>query len=265
MTESGASNLIVATLAILAIACSSCEPASPHRVHLIVLPDLSKSIETSARTESLGAIETASKELSRGDSLTVIAVTDDAADSAPAEVLRYRYPIERQPFDGDLVGILTAERDGLSRIAADRPFTRTDLFGTIALAREEFAHDSPSSMKAIAVLSDFVEDSGAINFARDKRLRNPLAAKEFAAELAAGSKDLEGISVYLGELPSVTVRKLSETRRQAIRVFWTEYLSRRGAEVEWATDGLGSLQPFVANISRCPSDETREEVLSASR
>jgi hypothetical protein len=236
-------------VAVLALACAACmhDPAPPS-ASLMFLPDVSKSIEESARGTSLRAIETASAQLGRGGAFDVIPITSDAAESAPGEILRFRFAADRQPFDSDLAEVLSSEHAGLARIGAHSAYERTDIFGTLALAEEELAHAPRQNVRAIVVLSDFVEDDGRYEFISDRRLRNSRAAKDLAAELARRSTDLHGVTVYLGELPSVSLKKVPQTRREAIKVFWLEYLGSRGAQVEWATDGDGELTGFVERL-----------------
>ncbi len=238
----------------LALACAGCAHPPALRVHLVFVPDLSKSIEANAREASLREIESASLQLRRGDAFAVIPITGDAAHDAPPELLRLQFATERQPFDGDLARIVTEEHAGLARIGSAKLSDRTDLFGTLELAREEASHEPAGTGKAIAFLSDFIEDRGSINFARDLRLKSTRTAEEFAVTLAGTSHDLAGIRVFLGELPSLTAARLPDARRRAIKLFWIEYLQRRGADAEWATDGAGELAQFVRSVMSAPAD-----------
>jgi hypothetical protein len=239
---------IVLAVAIALFACAGCRSADGPRIRVVFLPDLSKSIRMDARSSCLREIESASTELVRGDSFAVIPVTGDAANNASGAIVRSAFGPERESFDGDLVRILTFEHAGLLRIGDRKPDERTDLIGTVALASEELAHD-PEEIRAVAVLSDFIQDRGRLNFMRDRRLADTRAARELAARLAGDSADLRGITVYLGELPSVSIERLPQRRRDAIKAFWLAYLARRGAKVEWATDGLGELPGFVSRLA----------------
>jgi hypothetical protein len=239
---------IVIAAAIALFACAGCRSAESPRVRVVFLPDLSKSIRVGARSSSLREIESASTRLARGDSFVVIPVTGDAANDASGAIVRATFPRNRESFDGDLVRILDIERAGLVRIGDRKADRRTDLIGTMALASEELAYD-PHEIKAVAVLSDFIQDRGRLDFVRDRRLADARGARQLAAQLAGNSADLRGITVYLGELPSVSVERLPQPRRDAIRAFWIAYLARRGAKVEWATDGLGELHRFIKRLS----------------
>jgi hypothetical protein len=239
-------------LAILILCCSACAPNPQARVSLVFEPDLSQSIQASARGLCLRQIESASQELSRGDSFAVIAVTDDTALSASGETLRYRFSDERQAFDDDLKQIVASEQAGLIRMVARKPYRHTDLVGTLTLAGEELANEPAPRVKAIAVLSDFIEDRGPVDFTRDRHLRNPHAAREFAARFPPLPTNLRGVKIFLGELPSSSAGRMPESRREAIRTFWVEFLTRQGAHVEWATDGLGELAGFVSRLRPGP-------------
>jgi hypothetical protein len=48
-------------------------------------------------------------------------------------------------------------------------------------------------------------------------------------------------------------RRRSDARRDAIEAFWTAYLQRQGANVEWAIDGPGRLPQFVADFRDNPT------------
>ena len=75
-------------------------------------------------------------------------------------------------------------------------------------------------------------------------------ARKLAGKLAQGRARLDGVRVYIGRVPSTSTRRLSRERQEAIRIFWETYLTLRGAEVEWATDGLGGLAQFVAKLNQ---------------
>jgi hypothetical protein len=193
----------------------------------------------------------------------VIPITDNAAEQAPAKVGRYRFGVKRSAFDDDLPQILSSERHQLERMCAGAASPRSDIFSSLSLAEEELAHSpGPDSLRAIAILSDFIEDDGEHCFTRGKNLASPTAATKFAAQLAADASKLNGVQIYLGRIPSVSFRTLSQSRREAIKAFWMEYLRRRGAQVEWATDGIGGLTPFVARLATArPQQETAAAVL----
>jgi hypothetical protein len=237
--------------AILLLLCAGCGPAPERRLHLVALPDLSASIEPRAEQESLKALGRAAAALKRGDSIAVVPIAGDADDDDEGQILRWQYPEMREPFDGDLLRLARQERGELQVLFEEhrkRPYRSTDILGALGIAREELAHDAPGAVRAIAILSDFVDDDCRYHFARDKRLRNEQAARQFALSFSRGANDLAGVQVYLGGLASTDLRGMNRARREAVRVFWTTLLGAEGAQVEWASDGPGRLDEFLRRV-----------------
>src|SRR5574340_1398262 len=237
-----------AVVSIFAVVFIGCRSPNLPALHLVFIPDLSKSIEASARQACAEAIMNASTKLVRGDAIVVIPITDNVAEQAPARVARSRLGMQRSAFDDDLMQVLASERVQLERMCGGVPSSRSDIFTSLLIAGEDLAQ-TPGSLRAIAILSDFIEDDPEHCFTREKELGSPAAAIKFAAQLASQGVQLNGIQIYLGRVPSVTFPKLPDARREAIKAFWIEYLRRKGAQVEWATDGLGGLAPFVARLT----------------
>jgi hypothetical protein len=243
--------LQAAAAAILVLLCADCGRAPERRLHLVVLPDLSASIERRAEEDSLNALSRAAAALRRGDSIAVIPIAGDADDDDEGRILRWQYRVAREPFDGDLLRLARQERGELRVLFEEhrkRPYRSTDILGALRMAREELATDSPATVRAIAILSDFVDDDCRYHFARDKRLRNEKDARQFALSFSRGSNDLAGVQVYLGGLASTDLRAMSRERREAVRVFWTTLLTAKGARVEWASDGPGRLNEFLRRV-----------------
>lgn len=244
--------IAISTIAVayMALLCAGCEQAPKQSVHLVVLPDLSASIEPRAEQDALKALSKAAASMHRGDSFTVIPITGDADDDDQGRILRWNLPETREPFDGDLLHLEHQEQSEL-RVLFGRtlkhPYRRTDIFGALRLARQELAGDPPGTVKEIAILSDFIEDDRQYHFAKDRRLRNPKTARHLAIPLAQGSRNLYGVRIYLGGLASTDLRRLGERRREAIRAFWERFLGAQGARVEWASDGPGRLASFFSN------------------
>jgi hypothetical protein len=239
--------------AILLFLYTGCGQAPERRLHLVVLPDLSASIERRAEEDSLNALSRAAAALRRGDSIAVVPIAGDADDDDEGRILRWQYPVAREPFDGDLLRLARQQRGEL-RVLFDehrrRPYRSTDILGALRIAREELASDAPGAVRAIAILSDFVDDDCRYHFARDKRLRNEQAARQFALSFSPGMNELAGVQVYLGGLASTDLRGMSRERREAVRVFWTTLLSTEGARVEWESDGPGRLDEFLQRVLR---------------
>jgi hypothetical protein len=253
MTKAGLIRPAAVAAAVLLSLCAGCERAPERRLHLVVLPDLSASIEPRAERDSLDALSRAAAALRRGDSIAVIPIVGDADDDDEGRILRWQYPVEREPFDGDLLRLARQERGELQVLFEEHrthPYRSTDILGALRVAREELADDSPAAIRAIAILSDFVDDDRRYHFARDRRLRSEKSARQFALSLSRGVNDLAGIRIYLGGLASTDLRGMSRERREAVRVFWTTLLSAEGARIEWASDGPGRLQQFLVYLRK---------------
>jgi hypothetical protein len=257
---------MVVAAASLAVAGSGCQRPPTRHVHLAALPDRSASIEPRAEADVLTAMSNAFKAMGRGDSVAVIPITADADDDQ-GHVLRWRLPTTRQPFDGDLLHLAKEERSDLRELldsTQKRPYRWTDILGALHLAQQELSDDPPTTLKAIVILSDFIEDDPQYHFAKDRRLRDEESARRFALSPSQSSKGLTGIKVYLGGLASRDLRKLPKERREAIRTFWETFLIAQGAEVEWATDGPGRLDEFIRHLREDSTLETAEHSFSTS-
>ena len=123
--------------------------------------------------------------------------------------------------------------------------------GAFRLAAEEAqrqtqaARDKNHKLQVrIVALSDFIQDdTQGLNFKRDPRLANTDAARKFAAaETERRGVDLQGATILLGSLRSDDLKLLNQERREALRVFWSEYCrAAHAASVNFATDGIGAL------------------------
>jgi len=106
---------------------------------------------------------------------------------------------------------------------------RTDILGTLDLARQELAAMPSGSKKQLVVVSDFLEDESAYRFVSALELRTPVRARALAVKLRADRHfSISGIPVCLGRLESGDYAALTPARKEAVRVFWDEYLGDRG-------------------------------------
>ncbi len=105
----------------------------------------------------------------------------------------------------------------------------------IAWLRETFSESE--ILRVLIVLSDFLEDDGARDFATSRELRNAAAAKTLARELAHGQHLPPSVRVFLGSLRSTELKHLGRQCWVAIIVFWEEYFSALGSEPAFAVDG----------------------------
>jgi hypothetical protein len=232
------------TLALmLAVALLGCGKQQPR--HLVILPDVSGSIDRSAEEKAFKAIDELISHLRRGDKVTIIPILGDAHAEASGRIIRFEVPTERQAYDADLRNFrlrLKASLGEMEAVAIARPGPRTDILGSIALAKQEFQLDTGRSKPLLVVLSDFIQEDREVDFRRDKHVASRAVAKEFATQAARVSAlDLNGMPVYLGGLQSNEYTDLRQSRREAIQEFWIRYFLSSGAHPRFVTDGPGLL------------------------
>lgn len=231
---------------------SGCTRRIDRPTHLICIVDLTGSVETEAQAASFEAIHGTIQNLKRGDSLTIIPITGDAEIEGPARILRFRLSEKRQVYDADMRRLAKQVETRLQELlaaATTNPYPHSDILGALKLAAEEFANAPENGHKVLVCLSDFIQDDAQYNFKRDRRLADERAAREFAATLAdATLKRFQTVHIYLGTVRSVDLRNLPKARREALRAFWTEFLTGQGAtSVKYATDGPGQLTQFLVS------------------
>ncbi len=241
---------------IAALFTASCE--DPQKaLHAVYAIDLSASIETRAVRAAFEAATGSLRSLRRGDRAAVIPILGDDLNEAQGRILRYEVGRDRKPYDSDLRTLAAEEKQTLRTLreaALRTPEAKTDVLGVVDLATEELGlTQSRDDHQALVILSDFLQDDTRFRFASDRALAEPAAAQAFAASLARGRQaPFAGVRVFLGALTSKDVARLSAKRREAIRAFWTTYLRELGAEVQWATDGSGMMDAFLANARTTP-------------
>jgi len=196
---------------------TGCESTHESALHVVFLPDLSRSIDEQTRRASAEAVAGASMRLARGDAITVIPITGAVAETL-GNVGRFQFRAKREAFDGDVVETLAAQRAQLETMLTS-PSDRSEILDAIALAHEELSGSDAASLKTVAILSDFIEDGRVHSFARDPNLASTSAATKFASRLASKGPSLRGFRIYLGRIPSVGARALSVARQDAIKAF----------------------------------------------
>lgn len=226
----------------------ACRQVPNDPVALVVICDLSASVEPEARESMFSSLEAVTHQLRRGDAFTIIPATGDTEAEAPGRVLRFQIPIQREVYDEDRHAIVREAQAAIERFAAKArtmPTSYTDLLGTMRLIQEE-ASSAPGQRLVVVILSDFIQDDRRFNFMRDPALSTPERAGQLATQLAEGQQNgLQDVPVYLGFIASSDFKRLGQQRRNAIREFWHEYLVRHGAAPEFATDGPGLMQRFL--------------------
>jgi hypothetical protein len=247
-----AQRIIAGAIATALVSVTGCMREERDPLRLVIAVDASASIERLSEEQAFDSIERSMRLLGRGDSVVIVPITGDAWNDSQRAIIRDHLSEERQPYDEDLrrfAGRVRNALEAMRRGAVKDPAQSTDILGTVDVAAEEASRGTPGLTRAILIISDFIQDDGQFNFKTDPRLANPRRARQLAAKLAeAAGPHLQGVKVYLGYLASVDGRRLSSARREGIEAFWTTYLTRQGAEVEWAIDGSGRLPQFLAGL-----------------
>lgn len=222
----------------------------PEPRYIVILPDVSGSIDRKAMEQAFKAIDELVSHLHRGDKIAIVPILDDAQAEASGRIIRFEVPTARQAYDADLRDFrlkLKASLDEMESAAIARPGTKTDILGSIALAEQELQGTPSESKTLLIVLSDFIQEDRELNFKTDKRVASRAAAEEFATQTAKTSAfDLKGMAVYLGVLRSHEYTELGRNRREAIQEFWVRYFKSSGVQPRFVTDGPGLLEGSMA-------------------
>jgi von Willebrand factor type A domain len=216
---------------------------------LVILIDVSDSIEPAAEEQAFSAIDRVIAQRQRGDRIAVIPITGDAQAESSGRVIRFEVPTVRQAYDNDLRDFRNKLKRSLEEFKAAAmasPGSRTDILGAVSLAQQEFKFRAGSARKSLVILSDFIQDDSELNFLKDRRLASKAVAKEFGMQSAkAAAIDLREAPVYLGLLRSKDYKAVGRNRREAILEFWVEYFNSSGAQTDLAVDGTGLLDGFI--------------------
>jgi hypothetical protein len=233
----------VALLICLMVVLAGCTKAPTKPAHYIFVPDVSASIDPTARRQAFEAIAVFVNRINRGDTLTIIPITGDAAGEAQGQVLRLRVPTNREPYDQDLKRFQAVVRDRLVELEAQaeqKPGDRTDILGTLRLVNEEITTYEKGDVIFVAILSDFIQDSRDLDFDTDSRLSSDTGAQALALQECRSEEYHLRIPVSLGHIRSKDWAKLSRQRRHAIEEFWTTCMSSSGGRAHFVTDGLAA-------------------------
>jgi hypothetical protein len=237
-------------------------------LNLVVVVDLSASVEPGAVRGAVAAILASSSRLVRGDTLTLVPVTGDALAETPGRVLRYEVPTDPVSFDDDiriLRARLTSDLEKVVANAAANPAKNTDLLGAVAIASQEFIHTDDRT-NVLIVLSDLIQDDRQYDFARHADLETVERATALAETVAGrDGVGLAGARVYVGSLRSGSLKSLPPGRRDAIRAFWEGYFRAKSAgQVGYFADGPGALATFLQAVPRTACDAPRQSALGAA-
>jgi hypothetical protein len=233
--------LIVSTLAAALLGCSKREAK-----HIVILPDVSGSIDRQSLEQTFKAIDDLAGRLQRGDRLTIIPILGDAEAETSGKILRFEIPANRQAYDTDLRDFrrkLNASLKEMQTNAFARPGAKTDILGAVLLAEQEFDLYPNHSTKVLAILSDFIQEDRQFDFRTDRNLSNANFVQKFA-QRQTQSKNIrfEQTTTYLDLLKSNEFTALEKSRREAIKTFWIEYLKNTGAHPKFFDGGAALLR-----------------------
>jgi len=213
---------------------------------VVVVPDMSASIDPEAERQMFAAIEDVAQHLHRGDTLTIIPITDDADAELQGRTLHYIVPTveNRQAYDADLRRLHSQIKDDLAQLQADavaHPGKQTDILGSIRVAMREFS--SRPTDKWLIVLSDFIQDDRQFNFRKDPRLANAICAEALGKTVGLPYGKYSSVRVALGRLRSKEFSALTPTRQWAIDAFWERAMSPATVD----PDGTAALRRSLAD------------------
>lgn len=235
--------LIVSVLAVVLLGCGRREPR-----HIVIMPDVSGSIDRESLEQMFKAIDDLAGHLQRGDRLTIIPILGDAEAEASGKILRFEVPTNRQAYDTDLRDFRNKLNTSLKEMRADavtNPGAKTDILGAIALAEQEFNLHPGNSTKLLAILSDFIQEDQQFDFRTNEDFSSDASAQAFAIERAQTANiRFDKVEVYLGLLKSYEFTALNRPRRNFIKSFWIQYFDSTRAHARFFTDGSGSLNLF---------------------
>jgi hypothetical protein len=220
---------------------AGCRSADPPR-HIVILIDVSGSIDPESATRAFGAIVNLGSTLKRGERLSIIPITGDAANDSPNRIIRISIPSARQAYNADLrTTQLEITRSLLAaRIESQKhPTQYTDILGAIRIADEEFS-TTPAFAHRLAVLSDFIQDDGRVNFRTSPLYRSPTSLGEKLL-LPGSQMSTKPAAVFLGKLRSRDNTELSLPRREAIRKYWKAMFQQSTTRLLAVEDGAGLL------------------------
>ena len=253
-------------VSLICLLTAGCPRKQKTALSVVLVCDVSASIEETARMSCLKTVNSLLPILHRGDSLAVVPVTGDAEVEASGQILRFPILAQRELYDEDLRrlrAIAEKEIGNLATSASAHPGEQTDLLGTVRVVAEELGSLPARQTGVVIVLTDFIQDDSQFNFNHAPELANRNSAVTLAANLAHDNpRRFPNTTIYCGYLKSRDLAKLGRSRREAIQGFWMEYLKRLGARPQTVVDGPGLLPRFLESI-REPDQSNKDAVADA--
>jgi hypothetical protein len=216
-----------------------------HRVPTgtVELIDTSLSITPRAEQATIDAVRAELGRMERGDILILIPITGDELNDAGGRILRLQAPTTRESYDADLQRFRKdAETQFVAWAAAfGAERNRTDILGSLDLARQEIDSLPKASHRRLVIESDFLEDDGQYRFVSDSYLANPERARVLAARLRGRHNfAIREMPLCLGRLESSDFPSLSPRRKDAVDAFWAAYFAplRHGTAIQIDPAGM---------------------------
>lgn len=238
--------LLPILLAAVLVSCGK----KPEPRHIIILPDVSGSIDRQALHQAFQAIDELVCHLRRGDKIAIIPILGDAEAEASGRIIRFEVPANRQAYDSDLKAFRQTLMPSLAAMEAEaiaHPGAKTDILGTVALASQEFEASTRQLDKSLMVLTDFIQEDREFDFTKERHFIHADAAREFAAQLAKRNTfSFREITVYLGLLRSSEYSAMASGRRKNIQEFWIRYFKCFDAKAKLFADGAGLIETKLA-------------------
>jgi hypothetical protein len=219
---------LLACSLISTVLLGGCDPTKQLPREVVIVPDVSASIDPESRRQMFAAIEDVAQHLQRGDTLTIIPITGNAEAELPGRTLHYAVPPaeDRQAYDADLRKLNAKIKDDLARLQADaiaHPGKYSDILGSIRVAMREFSN-KPTD-KRLVVLSDFIQEDRQFNFRRDPRLASERSSAKLGHDVLQQLSPHPTVSVILARLRSSEFSSLPVGRQKAINAFWGQVMS----------------------------------------
>jgi len=254
--------VLTLTAALVGFASAGCdrihsyidEVEGPKMTTRVIVLDASKSISEDGRQREANVVKRfVLATTKRGDRVILLPVMEDADSEASGHSLSLQRSSERSICDADSAAFEATAEKQIDTFLSDlqaQPGRRTDLLGALRVANEYLESVPAGSSKEIIVLSDFIQDTGGMDFDSDPRLANSEHARQLALTLTdSGIVVPSQTKVMLGEVGSTDLGRLSPQRRDAIRKFWQTYMSAQHVQTAIQTDGVGQLQVRLQEVA----------------
>ncbi len=220
--------------------------------HIVILIDVSGSIDRQALHGAFKAIDEPVGHLHRGDRIAIIPILGDAEAEASGRIIRFEVPANRQAYDSDLKSFQQKLKTSLAAMemeAITHPGTKTDILGAVALAGQEFESATSQLDKELVILTDFIQEDREFDFSKERHFIHANATREFAAQLVKRNTfSFKDVAVYLGLMRSSEYSAMDGNRRKNIQEFWVRYFKSSGGEPRFFADGAGLMQSKLAGL-----------------